>query len=112
MPSSPLSLALAALATATLLARAMAPVAREARNCLLLWLALRGTRPEQRPQVIKALPSLEPPLSRAPGFTHRQSLGHRGLHPHRQLVHDRATEISSHDSTMLRSHPQRSYLPK
>lgn len=67
MPSSPLSLALAALATATLLARAMAPVAREARNCLLLWLALRGTRPEQRPQVIKALPPLEPLLPPAPG---------------------------------------------
>jgi hypothetical protein len=68
MPSSPLTLALAALATTTLLARAMAPVVREARNCLLLWLALRGTPPEQRPQVIKALPPLEPPpLPVAPG---------------------------------------------
>lgn len=61
MPSSPLSLALAALATTTVLARGMAAVAREARNCLLLWLALRGTSPEQRSQIIKSLPSLEPP---------------------------------------------------
>jgi hypothetical protein len=59
MGSSTLNLALAALATTTLLARAMAPMAREARNCLLLWLALRGTRPSQRPAVIQALPPLD-----------------------------------------------------
>ena len=81
MPSSPLSLALAALATAPLLARAMAPVAREARNCLLLWLALRGTRPEQRPQVIKALPPLEPLLPPAP-----VAAPHQSEHPRLGLV--------------------------
>ena len=69
--SSTLSLVLAAVATTTLLARAMAPVAREARNCLLLWLALHGTRPDQRSQVIKALPPLDqrplPPPFRSRG---------------------------------------------
>jgi hypothetical protein len=54
-----LALAPAELAAASLLVRAMAPVAREVRNCLLVWLALRGTRPGQRPQVIKALPPLD-----------------------------------------------------
>jgi hypothetical protein len=68
MASSTLSLALAALATTTLLTRAMAPLAREARNCLLLWLALHGTRPDQRPDVIKALPPLDQgPLQPARG---------------------------------------------
>jgi hypothetical protein len=57
--ASTLSLALAALATTTLLTRALIPLAREARNCLLLWLALHGTRPDQRPQVIKELASLD-----------------------------------------------------
>src|SRR5689334_20664947 len=99
MPSSPLSLALAALATAPLLARAMAPVAREARNCLLLWLALRGTRPEQRPRVIKALPPLEPLLPPAPGFTHRQAIGHRGIHPRR---HWSTTELQRYPATTAR----------
>jgi hypothetical protein len=61
MANSPLSLVLAALAATTVFTRVMAPVARELRNCLFLWLALRGTRPDQRPQVIKALPPLEPP---------------------------------------------------
>ncbi|WP_162906966.1 hypothetical protein [Allorhizocola rhizosphaerae] len=56
MASSTLSLALAALATTTLLVRALATVAREARNCLFLWLARHGTRPDQRTQIIKALP--------------------------------------------------------
>jgi hypothetical protein len=60
MSSSTLSLAAAALAATPLLARAMASVAREARNCLLLWLALRGTRPEQRSPVIQVLPPLDP----------------------------------------------------
>lgn len=59
MTSSTLSLALAALATSALVARAVAPVAREIRNCVLLWLALRGTKPGQRPEVLKALPSLD-----------------------------------------------------
>lgn len=67
MASSTLSLAPAVFATASLLVRAVAPVAREVRNCLLLWLALRDTRPGQRSEVIKALP----PLDRQ-----RPSLGH------------------------------------
>lgn len=66
MANSPLSLVLAALAATTVFTRMMAPLARELRNCLLLWLALRGTRPDQRPQVIKALPPLEPPLPSTP----------------------------------------------
>ncbi|WP_431930284.1 hypothetical protein [Micromonospora sp. RP3T] len=53
-----LGLALTALAATTVLARAMAPVAREARTSLLLWLALRGTRPHQRPELLRALPPL------------------------------------------------------
>jgi len=65
MASSTLSLILAAVAATTLLARAIAPVAREVRNCLLLWLALRGTRPDQRSQVIKALPPLDERPERA-----------------------------------------------
>jgi hypothetical protein len=59
MASTTLSLTPAVIAAACLFIRAMAPVAREARNCLLLWLALRGTRPGQRSQIIKALPPLE-----------------------------------------------------
>ncbi|WP_405090002.1 hypothetical protein OG767_20270 [Micromonospora sp. NBC_01392] len=53
-----LGLAFTALAATAVLARAMAPVAREARTSLLLWLALRGARPHQRPELLRALPPL------------------------------------------------------
>ncbi|WP_281942379.1 hypothetical protein [Micromonospora sp. AKA38] len=53
-----LGLALTALAATAVLARATAPVAREARTALLLWLALRGARPHQRPELLRALPPL------------------------------------------------------
>lgn len=52
----------------------MAPVAREARNCPLLWLALHGTRPDRRPNVINALPPLDRrPLQPARGTQHERS---------------------------------------
>src|SRR5262249_16636384 len=51
-----LSLTLAALATTALTARATAPVARELRQCLFLWLVLRGARPDQRAEVRWAMP--------------------------------------------------------
>lgn len=82
MASSTVTVVLAALVATTLFARAMAPVAREARNCLLLWLALRGTRPDQRLQVLKALPPLDQrPLTTYKRLTPGQALRHRDLHP-------------------------------
>lgn len=82
MTSSTVTVALAALVAMTPFARAMAPVARETRNCLLLWLALRGTRPDQRLQVLEALPPLDQqPLPTLRRFAPGQPFGHLDLHP-------------------------------
>ena len=40
--------------------RMLAPLAREARLSILSWLALRGTQPDQRPEIIRALAGHSP----------------------------------------------------
>lgn len=48
----PLALALAAIAGRTIVA-----LARHATRLVLAWLALRGSRPEQRPEILRAMMS-------------------------------------------------------
>jgi hypothetical protein len=45
----------AVLAVAAVLGRVLAPLAREIRLALVTWLALRGTRPPERPEILNAL---------------------------------------------------------
>ena len=92
MTSSALSLVLVAAATSAVVARAVAPVAREMRNCVLLWLALRDTQPDQRPEVLKALPSLDCQSSPA-SATRNQPAETPGSEPrHLQDMHIDGTE--------------------
>jgi hypothetical protein len=54
-----LGVVLTTLAIAAPAARVLNPLIREVRICLLLWLALRRTSPDQRASIIRALPSLD-----------------------------------------------------
>ena len=47
---------LALLTLAGICGRMLAPLAREVRLAILVWLALRGTQPDLRPEILRALP--------------------------------------------------------
>jgi hypothetical protein len=55
---------LVALAVAA--GRIVAPLAREARLITVVWLALRGTRPDQRAEIIRALRGRQGPVNGNP----------------------------------------------
>lgn len=50
---------------AAVLGRALAQLAREVRLALLNWLALRGTRPDERSEIIQALTGSSGQVERA-----------------------------------------------
>jgi hypothetical protein len=45
----------AIVAIAAVFGRMLAPLAREVRLTMVAWLALRGTQPDERPEILRAL---------------------------------------------------------
>ena len=75
----------ATVVAAAVLGRMLAPLAREVRLIVVGWLALRGTQPNERPEILRALAAVPYQAGQAT-ISKVDSIKVAGQHGHRRPV--------------------------